>query len=76
MDSELLNTLINAGTGGILLFLYLRLEQRFDALQRQLHETNLRLWGLLEELVRADELRSQTLRRIEDLIPPRNTREH
>lgn len=76
MDSELLNTLINAGTGGILLFLYLRLEQRFDALQRQLHETNLRLWGLLEELVRADELRSQTLRRIEDMMPPRNTHRH
>lgn len=76
MDSELLNTLINAGTGGILLFLYLRLEQRFDSLQKQLHETNLRLWGLLEELIKADELRSQTLRRIEDLIPPRNTREH
>jgi hypothetical protein len=74
MDSELLNTLINAGTGGILLFLYLRLEQRFDSLQKQLHETNLRLWGLLEELIKADELRSQTLRRIEDLIPP-NTRE-
>lgn len=76
MDSELLNTLINAGTGGILLFLYLRLEQRFDSLQKQLHETNLRLWGLLEELIKADELRSQTLRRIEDMMPPKNTREH
>lgn len=64
MDNELLNTLINAGSAGILLFLYMRLEQRFDALQKQLHEMNLRMWALLENLIsQNDDLTASEIRR-------------
>jgi hypothetical protein len=62
MNAETVNTIINAGTAGILLFLYMRLEARFDSLQKQLYETNMRMWELLERLATAEAIADGQIR--------------
>lgn len=64
MEAITLETVINAGTAGILLFMYIRLEARFDKLQQQLHETNMRLWSLLEKELQSDDLTPSQVRQI------------
>lgn len=59
-----LDVIVNLGTAGILLFMYIRLEARFDKLQQQLHETNLRLWSLLEKQLAEDSLTASQVRQI------------
>jgi hypothetical protein len=64
MDGSSLDVIINAGTAAILLFMYTRLEARFDKLQVQLHETNMRLWSLLEKQLAQDDLTPSQVRQI------------
>lgn len=72
MEGLTLDVLINAGTAAILLFMYTRLESRFDKLQQQLHETNMRLWSLLEKQLEDDDMTASQMRQVN----PRPTEPH